>query len=209
MRRLMPAATSARRAWSTASTLFVLGCLLFPRMAMAQGALPLSQSYSVTGNYVVGGVDLAGKSQSKGFVTGTIQMSGVPANADILAAYLYWETIWTDSAQTNGAKFRGSPLNAVISSSRALTGATAPCLSSGGGGGATYTMTMNRADVLRLLPLQLDEQGNPTGKRLVNSADLQKSGLPQHTVTLPEAGTGNQVPQSAGASLLIVYRDPA
>src|SRR5262249_50856899 len=29
-----------------------------------------------------------------------------------------------------------------------------------------------------------------------------------NTVTLPEAGTGNQVPQSAGASLVVVYRDP-
>ena len=28
-----------------------------------------------------------------GFSTGTIPMSGVPQDADILAAYLYWETI--------------------------------------------------------------------------------------------------------------------
>jgi hypothetical protein len=28
-----------------------------------------------------------------------------------------------------------------------------------------------------------------------------------HTVTLPERGTGNQTPQSAGASLFVVYRD--
>ena len=30
-----------------------------------------------------------------------------------------------------------------------------------------------------------------------------------HTVTLPESGTGNVAPQSAGASLVVVYRDPS
>ena len=201
-------ATPARRALSTASTLFLLGAVLFPCAALAQDALPFTQSYSITGNYVVGGVDLVPQSQANGFVTGTINMSGVPPNADILAAYLYWETIWTQPSQADGATFRGAAINAVAASSHQLTGATAPCMSSGGGAGGTYTMTMYRADVLRLLPLQLDEQGNPTGKRLVNNSDLLANQLPLHTVTLPEAGTGNQVPQSAGASLLIVYRDP-
>src|SRR5687767_3669210 len=210
MRPLMLRATPARRGSITASTIFVLGCVLsFPHPALAQDALPFTQSYSITGNYVVGGVDLAPQSQANGFVTGTINMTGVPANADILAAYLYWETIWTQPEQAEGARFRGSAVNAVAASSHQLTGATAPCLSSGGGAGGTYTMTMYRADVLRLLPLQLDEQGNPTGKRLVNNTDLQANQLPLHTVRLPEAGTGNQVPQSAGASLLIVYRDAA
>src|SRR5688572_10434979 len=210
MRPLMRPASLARRGSITAFTIFVMGCVLsIPHAALAQDALPFTQSYSITGNYVVGGVDLAPQSQANGFVTGTINMTGVPANADILAAYMYWETIWTQPEQAEGARFRGSAVNAVASSSHQLSGATAPCLSSGGGADGTYTMTMYRADVLRLLPLQLDEQGNPTGKRLVNNSDLLANQLPLHTVTLPEAGSGNQVPQSAGASLLIVYRDPA
>ena len=53
---------------------------------------PYSTGFLVTGNYVVGGVDVQGQS-ANGFSTGTIHISGVPANADILAAYLYWETI--------------------------------------------------------------------------------------------------------------------
>ena len=67
---------------------------------------------------------------------------------------------------------------------------------------------MFRADVLRLLPLQKDVNGNLTGKRLVNDRDLFANHLPLHTVTLPEAGIGNRVPQSAGATLFVVYRDP-
>ena len=65
-----------------------------------------------------------------------------------------------------------------------------------------------RADVLRLLPLQMDENGKPTGRRLVNDADLAANRLDPHTVTLPDSGIFNFVPQSAGASLLVIYQDP-
>ena len=57
--------------------------------ARAQDGLKYSQSYLVTGDYQVAGVDLLPQSGSGGLVTGTIEMSGVPANADIIAAYLY------------------------------------------------------------------------------------------------------------------------
>jgi len=40
--------------------------------AQAPDALPFSKSYSITGNYVVGGVDLAPASGANGFITGTI-----------------------------------------------------------------------------------------------------------------------------------------
>ena len=94
--------------------------LLVSRAAHAQGALPFSGSYSITGNYVVGSVDLAPQHASNGLVTGTVSMSGVPANADILAAFLYWETIWTDEAQLSGAKFRGQEITLVRASGLAL-----------------------------------------------------------------------------------------
>src|SRR5262245_58097437 len=58
-------------------------------------SLPYSNGYLVTGNYVAGGVDVASNQASGGFVTGTIHMSGVPANADVLAAFLYWEGIYS------------------------------------------------------------------------------------------------------------------
>src|SRR5688572_257230 len=175
--------------------------------AQVANALPFAKRYTVTGNYVVGGVDLRPQARSNGFVTGAIAMSGVPANADILAAFLYWETISTSKAQVDGVKFRGIPVNVVKGSSVTLNRPTAPCWS-GAGSNATFTMSMYRADVLRYLPPQLDADGLPTGKRLVNDADLKNANLPLHTVTLPEAGTGNRVPQSAGASLFVIYRDP-
>src|SRR5215510_10381691 len=58
-------------------------------------SLPFSKQFLIPGNYVVGSVDLLPASQGNGFITGNIPVSGVPANADILAAYLYWETIST------------------------------------------------------------------------------------------------------------------
>ena len=133
-------------------------------------------------------------------------MSGVPAGADVIAAYLYWETISTNVAQVNGARFRGSPVTVVKASSMPLKPSTAACWSSGGGGGASYTMTMYRADVLRLLPVQVGADGQPNGRRLVNDADLLSNGFPLSTVTLPE-GPEIRCRPGAGAKLFVVYRD--
>ena len=144
---------------------------------------------------------------SSGLLTGTIPMSGVPANADILAAFLYWETISINPAQVDGVKFRGQPVTVVKTAKRVLTSELSQCFTSGAGPNATHTLNMYRADVLRLLPEQLDVDDKTTGRRLVNDVDLLNAGLPGHTVRLPEAGNGNQAPQSAGASLFVVYRD--
>src|SRR5262245_48064100 len=82
--------------------------LVFPVLALAQSPdLKHFTTFTLTGDYVVAGVDLRPQSQGNGFVTGTIQVSGVPANADIVAAYLYWETIWSNPSQLDGALFRG------------------------------------------------------------------------------------------------------
>jgi Big-like domain-containing protein len=190
----------------------------------------------VTGNYVVGGVDLQPQSGGGGFLTGTINMTGTAAvphyadgsPAEILSAHLYWETITSDDSQLNGVMFRGMPVTHFRETgAQQLTGSVAACYSSGGGSMATYTMRKLVADVRRYLPIQLDAYGRSTGRRLVNDSDITANldaatGLPcsssgavpnsspcaLNTVTLPEAGTGNIVPQSAGASLEVVYRDP-
>src|SRR5688572_30259193 len=172
-------------------------------------ALQYAKSYTVTGDYVVGGVDLQPASTSTGFLTGTIPMTGVPANADILAAFLYWETISTDPAQTAGVKFRGKPITVVKTAKKQLTSEYSQCWTSGAGPNATYMLNMYRADVLRELPEQLGVDGKTTGRRLVNDVDLLNAGFERHTVTLPEAGSGNQAAQSAGASLFVVFRDLA
>src|SRR4029453_17003152 len=56
-------------------------------------ALSFFKNYFITGDYVVGGVGLrglGGLSGVPGIARGTIAISGVPAKADIVAAFLYW-----------------------------------------------------------------------------------------------------------------------
>ena len=64
----------------------------------------------------VGSVDLNPKAAAGGRVSGTVSMNGVPADGEILAAYLYWEMISTNIAQVDGALFRGSPMTIVKAS---------------------------------------------------------------------------------------------
>jgi hypothetical protein len=85
-----------------------------------------------------------------------------------------------------------------------LVGNAATCWTSG----TPVTMWHYRADVLRFLPIRLDKNNKPTGKRLANDADLVAHGQPLHSVTLPTR-SGNQLPESAGAALVIIYRDPS
>src|SRR5688572_16133009 len=175
---MKPPFSGKRMSWMrrAAALISLAAVTVFAQSAgMAQqgdDALPFSKSYTITGDYVVGGVDLQPASTSTGFLTGTIPMSGVPANADILAAFLWWETISTDTAQTAGVTFRGQPITAVKTSKKQLTSEFSQCWTSGAGPNATYILNMYRADVLRELPEQLDQDGRTTGKRLVNDLDL-------------------------------------
>ena len=173
--------------------------------AQVPNPLPYTGGYLVTGNYVVGGVDLTDDLNPSdpvtGLSTGSIQISGVPTDATIVGAYLYWETITlqADPSQAT-AKFRGYdlPLDdevAVRRISLDLVGSAATCWSSG----TPLTMHHFKADVLRYFDVRLDKDNNETGKRIVNGA---------HEIQLPTR-SGNQVPESAGATLVIVYVDPS
>ncbi|OFW33376.1 MAG: hypothetical protein A3G76_00935 [Acidobacteria bacterium RIFCSPLOWO2_12_FULL_65_11] len=166
-------------------------------------ALTFFKNYFVTGDYVVGGVGLRGLGVN-GIATGTITIGGVPADANILAAFLYWQEVSKDSLGPDsgavGATFNGNALFAADGPlAKVLDPAgTAPCWSSGGGTGSsggqhkTYTY---RADVLGLFDVDQD------GKLRVNGA---------HQIQLPDSGSsGNGVPIALGASLVVVYRDAA
>ena len=181
--------------------------LALPAAAFAQDQLTYSKSYTVVGDYVAAGVDVNPKNAKNGFVTGTINISGVPKNADIVAVFLYWETVTSFGATAPNASFRGNKLLHARKVSQELDPSAAPCFGSGAGTGP-YEISMFQADVLHYLPPQLDEKSIPTGKRLVNADDLKASGLGGHEVTLPQANGGNTVPLSAGATLFIVYVDP-
>ena len=74
--------------------------------AQAGGALPYAKSFLMTGNYAVGGVDLDPRTALNGFITGTIHIGDLPANADIVSAFLFWETIATAGPATTGTKFQ-------------------------------------------------------------------------------------------------------
>ena len=112
------ATRGTRYASATASALlcavFLVGIAGLRGNAQTPDALPYSTGYLVTGNYVVGGVDftpLANPPDGSGLATGTIHMSGVPANAEILAAELYWEAIYLAGVDpTAGVKFRDTPI---------------------------------------------------------------------------------------------------
>jgi VCBS repeat-containing protein len=179
--------------------------LLFPLVptAVAQPSPPLQffKNYFVTGDYVVGGVGLRGLGEG-GLATGTIEISDVPAGADILAAFLYWQVVSTTAAGPDSGslpvKFRGYPLASAAGPFGKVLASdgTAPCWASGGGtgssGGSKRTYTY-RADVLRYFDVDA-----ATGRLAVNGP---------HEVSLPDSGSnGNATPLALGASLLIVYR---
>ena len=179
--------------------------------------LQFFKNYFITGDYAVGGVGLRGQGVG-GIATGEIgiglkKVNGawvddpdqtVPEGADIVAAFLYWQVVTTDTAGPDsgsiGVKFRGSPLSLADGGpfGKVLsTEGTAPCWASGGGtgssGGSKKTYTY-RADVLRYFDVDA-----VTGKLAVNGA---------HEIQLPDSGSGgNATPLALGASLVVVYRD--
>jgi len=224
------------RRLGTAAFLAAVFALLFAQMSgrAAPGdpinTLPYTKGFLVTGDYVIGGVDLNENDHPivNGFSTGTIhiretpcppgqQCDVVPANADVIAAYLFWETITIADnpltplvdesvAPATGVKFRGNDIDITdvwtVNRSSTPESSTTPCWSSGD----PLTRHIFRADVLRFLPMLLDKDDYETGRFLVNDSDLVANGFPLHTVTLPVT-IGNEDPESAGASLLVVYRD--
>src|SRR5215510_13736890 len=193
-----------------ASALLFLGLILCRASAIGHAqadALSFFKNYFVTGDYVVGSVGLrglGGLSGTPGIARGTIAISGVPAKAEIVAAFLYWQVVSKASLGPDSGAFgtrfdgytlasTGGPLAKAL-----VSDGTSPCWSGGGGTGAsdgqhrTYTY---RADVLRFLPV------DPDGAITVNGP---------HTVEVPDSGpSGNTVPIALGASLVVVYRDPS
>ena len=191
--------------WKTAVVLVALGLtLLSARPGQAQpGPLTFFKNYFITGDYVVGGVGLRGQGVN-GLATGSIQISGVPADADVVAAFLYWQVVTTATAGPDSGSlpvtFKGNPLRSADGPfGKLLTvEGTAPCWSSGGStgssGGSKKTYTY-RADVLRYF-----EVDPTTGKLAVNGG---------HLVAVPDSGSGgNATPLALGASLVVIYRLP-
>src|SRR5499425_1296910 len=183
----------------------------FEQSGFAQATPPLnfSNNYFVTGDYVVAGVGLRGLGVN-GFATkqftmpdaNSVPSAGVPQGVDIVAAFLYWETV--ESSQTTFAGqngffrpvFAGGPATGYPITGVVMGNPNAPVSWSSGGcsGGSqgSKTMRVYAADVSRFLPQ--DAQGN-----------VQANGT--YEVSLTDSGSnGGGSPLTLGASLVIIYR---
>ena len=174
---------------------------LFAQSALATNPpspppLNFFNNYFVTGDYVVGGVGLRG-SGVNGYATGTISIpdansvpaTGVPPGADIVAAFLYWQTI--ESSQTTFAGQQGY-FNGYAIAGAVLGNPNAPPswgLSFCTGWFPLFkTIRSYRADVRPYL--KLDSNGHVQG-----------------VVRLADSGSKFGIaPITLGASLVIVYR---
>lgn len=176
--------------------------LMLPAAAQAQGQLNFFKNYFHNGGHYAQGVSLRGTGTG-GFAEATITIAadpngvtGLPPNADVLVVLLYWETVTNSSGNgTAGAEFNGHSISA---GAKFLNPAgTPPCWSNGGatgGGSSAHQMKAYRADVAPFVP-----HDPATGKRQY---------IGPHTVRLPDSGTGNSVPSTAGATLLFIYSIP-
>jgi hypothetical protein len=151
--------------------------------AAGANSLNFKNNWFLTGDYVVGGVGLRGTGVG-GTATGTINIAGVPANADIIAAYLYWETLGNGANGTFNT--HGTPVNNIVGTALGTT--VSPCWDP-----QLSTITVYRADVLQYFPRDVN------GRQLVNGS---------HIVTLPDSGSNTTAPSTEGASLVIVWRLP-
>ena len=186
------------------SVLVCVGCLLFVAEAgRAQSTgLALANNYFVTGDYIIGGVGLRGLGDASGFATGQIKVpdpaqpnsAAVPPGADVVAAFLYWETVESSNAGAitgqNGF-FNGFPIAGTLRGdpNAPTSWSTGGCSGSAQG---SKTMRVYRADVRPYL--NVDANGNTLGNGT-------------YTVKLADSGSnGGGVPLTLGASLVVIYR---
>lgn len=180
-----------------------------PGFAQANPPLNFENNYFVTGDYVVSGVGLRGlgvngfaKQQFTMPDANSVPATGVPPGADVVAAFLYWETVEGSQTAFSGQNgffrpvFAGGPATGYPITGVVLGNPNAPVSwSSGGCSGSSQgskTMRTYAADVSRFLPQ--DSQGNV----LANGT---------YEVSLADSGSnGGGAPLTLGASLVIIYR---
>jgi hypothetical protein len=196
--------------------------------AFAQTPLTYFKNYFVSGgDYVVGGwlrngsayTGVAygtGSSYANGTISipdtyqasqGGIAATSLPAGVEIVAAFLYWQTV--ESSQTGPAgqtvyfsasapDANGNPVNPYTITGTNPQNASPVSWSSGGcsgSSGGTKIISTYRADVLRFL--NIDSNGLPVGNGT-------------YTVSMADSGSnGNTPPVALGATLVLVIRDPA
>lgn len=195
------AAHARVRRWAAAAV--ALCAALATSGAHAQNGLQPFKNWFVTGDYVAAGVGLRGTGVN-GYATGSIRIepAQIPAGAEVVAAYLYWQTVGPsggpDASVLRGAQFKKNPIDQVAV--LVNPAGSSPCWSNGGGTGSangSRAIYVYRADVLPLFP-----RVRPTS----TDQPVQVSVAGTHEVRLPDAGNSNQLPSTLGAGLVIVYR---
>ncbi|MGD1107272.1 MAG: PASTA domain-containing protein, partial [Terracidiphilus sp.] len=151
--------------------------------------LSFENNYFVTGDFASAGVQLRGTGIG-GIATGTITIpdstaspsasQGVPDGADIIDAFLYWETLENTPSPSGGSgTFDNYPITGQqIGSDLPYTDGT-----------FSGTLRVYRADVNTYFPV------GANGVRFASGAS---------TVSLPDGGTA--LPLTEGASLVVIYR---
>ena len=151
--------------------------------------LSLYNNYFLTGDYVSAGVSLRGTGVA-GSATGTITIpaysqsptQGVPSGADIVDAFLYWETLEsTPNASSTNGTFNGYPIVGQQIGNDLLNYTD---------GQFTGTIRAYRANVNVYLP---------------DGANGIRFAAGNYTVSLPDSG-GSALPLTEGASLVLIYR---
>jgi hypothetical protein len=192
----------------------LVGLALAPAVAQAQTTprkdLKLFKNFFVTGDYVAAGVSLENRGIN-GVAKGDIVVGAdqIPPDAEIVAAYLYWQSIAPTGAPQNantGAKFRGNPIasNAVLVNRVG----SSTCSSNGGATGdanGSRAVYVHRADVLRYFP-RLREKITSSGTGTADAYRFVVNATGAHSVELPDGLDSNKLPSALGASLVIVYR---
>lgn len=164
--------------------------VISPHAVQASDALSFFNNWFVTGDYAVAGVGLRGTGVN-GWATGAINMTGVPSNAEPIAAFLYWSTVETSlSPGARNGYFDGNEIQAAVLGSQqnpnpacAVSGGV---IAPAGTNGFAY-----RADVLRYMP--------------VNASNIRQANG-THTVKLPDAGVTGTNLLTNGVSLIVIYR---
>ena len=201
-----------------AQSRWALGFLLaitFAQIVFGQTPTPLplalNNNYMVTGDYVVGGWNKVGPPttiNNTPMSTGTISIPDsqayapnmaeqVPAGADIVAAFLYWQTVENTGVHSgqNGV-FNTYPISGTV-----LGNPKAPVSWSAGGcagsANGSKTIVTYRADVSGLIPVDANGNIQPNNRQL---------NTPAYQVSLPDTGKAGQPPFTEGATLVIVYR---
>jgi hypothetical protein len=171
---------------------------LFAQLAAAQtNPLGFFKNYLVTGDYVVGGAGIRGTGDASGYSAGTSitipdtnyqpNAASVPSGANIVAAFLYWQTVEKSQSAFAGQTgfFNGYPVIGKV-----LGNPSAPVSwSAGGCSGSANGATVVRTYRVDVRPY-LNAGGNGT-----------------YPVRLADSGSnGGGTPLTLGASLVVIYR---